>query len=265
MNRKRHTAPPVILAIANQKGGVGKSTLTLNLGHELARAGRPTLLIDLDPQASLTAMCGVDDPAQSLADVVGGATSGTARLGDILREVRRGLWLAPGDIALAASELGLVSRLGREAVLKRAIAPVAARFERVLIDCPPSLGLLTVAGLAASDSVLIPTEATGVALRALRIFLSTVENVRGEINPALQISGIVPMFFDGRLAHHQAALDALGTLGVAVFQSIPRSVRVAEAATAGKPISEYDPANRAATAYKTLSEEIDQWLKSNKT
>lgn len=255
----------MILAIANQKGGVGKSTLTLNLGHELARAGRPTLLIDLDPQASLTAMCGVSDPAQSLADVVGGATPGPAKLADILREVRPRLHLAPGDIALAASELGLVSRLGCEAVLRRALAPVAAQFEAVLIDCPPSLGLLTVAGLAASDGVLIPTEATGVALRALRIFLGTVDSVRGEINPTLAIAGIVPMFFDARLAHHQAALDALGTLGVPVFQSVPRSVRVAEAATEGKPIAEYDPSNKAATAYKTLREEIDRWLKNSKT
>ncbi len=245
------------LAIANQKGGVGKSSLCANVGYTLASRGRKTLLIDLDPQASLSAMWGIEDPALSLADVLGTGAPGKVALEAILREVRPGLWIAPADISLAATELALVSRLGREAVLRRALAPIAGEFERVLIDCPPSLGLLTVAGLAAADRVLIPTEATGVALRALRIFLDTVASIRAEINPGLRIAGVVPMFYDGRLSHHQAALEALAGIGAPILRPIPRTVRVAEAATAARALAEFDQAHRVIADFETLTDQLE--------
>lgn len=251
------------LAIANHKGGVGKTATTVNLGAELARSGRRVLLVDVDPQASLTAACGVDgDTGGNLADTIGAGLP----LADILRELRPGLELAPSSLVLAAAELAIASRPGREMLLRRALAAVAGRYDVALFDCPPGLGLLTVGALVAAQAVLIPTQPQGADLRALRLFLGTVDGIRAELNPGLVILGILPTMYDRRLTHHGAALAAMMGAGLPVLPvTIGRSVRIAEAMAAGVPLAEYDPGNPQAEAYKTLAEAVIAWLENHPT
>ena len=250
-----------ILAIANQKGGTGKTATTHALGVCLAEGGRRVLLVDADPQASLTLACGLEGAAgHSLAEVLGGAQPGTLELRTILQELATGLWLAPSDIALAQSELGLISRMGRENALKRVLA-TAQGFDVCLIDCPPSLGLLTVNALTAAQAVLVPTGAGIQDLRGLRLFLSTLEQVREALNPDLQTLGIVVTFYDGRLTHHREALAVLQGSGLPLLPvTIGRSVRVQEAAAGGQSVVSYAPENPQAAAYRELAKVVDAWL-----
>lgn len=243
----------MIIAIGNQKGGVGKTTTCYNLGHALAERERRALLVDLDPQASLTVAAGAGDCAgRSLAEVLAGG----ARLADILLELRPGLDLAPGDIELSETELYLVGKIGREYVLKKALQTVAARYDYILLDLPPSLGLLTVNGLAAAGGVVIPAIPQYLDMRALEIFLRTVELVRAEINPALQVRGILPTFYDSRLKLHGEVLEAWRAAGLPVLGlSVRRSVRLAESPIAGQPVAAYSPDH--AEVYRQLAEILD--------
>jgi chromosome partitioning protein len=215
-------------------------------------------MIDTDPQASLTLSCGVFDAGErgNLADVIAGA-----ELGAILRELSPRLWLAPAAVDLASAELALVSRLGREAVLRKAMHGIAGRFDVALIDCPPSLGLLTVNALAAADGVIVPCQPAPADVRGMRLFLASIEQVRAAINPGLQVIGVLLTFYDGRLALHGQAVQALQGLAVPVLSvRIGRSVRVAEAAGAGLPVTTYDAKNPQSKAYQELGKEIDAWL-----
>lgn len=251
------------IAIANQKGGTGKSATTHALGAVLAADyGRRVLMVDIDPQSSLTeASAGIDAAGASLAEVLGGATPGALQLQDIIVELGDNLYLAPADLALAATELGLSSRMGRENVLKKALAPLRGYVDVVLIDCPPSLSLLTVNALTAADAVLIPTQPQAVDLRGLSLFLQTLDSIRGELNPGLETLGVLPTFYDRRLIHHQEALAAMERAGLPILPvSIGRSVRVAEAAANGETVVTYEPKNPQADAYRALSEVINQWL-----
>ncbi len=254
------------LAIANAKGGVGKSASCHNLGTILARDGMRVLLVDMDPQSSLSQACGVDDVAgRSLAEVLGGATPGTVPMANIIQDLGSGLSIAPADISMAASELGLTSRLGRENVLRKALASMANRFDVCLIDCPPSLGLLTVGALVAADAVLVPTLPQVVDLRGLRLFLNTIDSIKVELNPDLEFLGVLVTFYDSRLNHHKAAVKALQDAGIPLVDvMIGRSVRVAEAAGAGQSVVDFSPRNPQSENYKQLSEEIKRWLKSRK-
>ena len=249
------------LAIGNHKGGVGKTTITLATGAELARRGRRVLLVDLDPQAALTAAAGIDAAAQSLAEVIGGALPGRARLAEVIRPIAEGLDLAPSDQSLAVSELGLVGRLGRERVIARAVAEVAGAYDLILFDLPPSLGLLAVAGLVAAAGVLVPTAARALDLRAVRAYLATVDAIRVELNPGLRVIGIVPTFYDGRRRHDAEALEVMRAGGLPVWEPVPGSVKVAEAAAAGvDAISYAGPGNPAAAALQGVAAEVDRWL-----
>ena len=254
------------IAIANQKGGTGKSATTHALGAVLAsQHRRKVLMVDIDPQSSLTEACTSQDrTGASLAEVMGGATPGTLALKNIILELSDNLYLAPADLTLAATELGLVSRMGRENVLKKALASVSDLFDVVLIDCPPSLSLLTVNALTAANGVLIPTQPQAVDLRGLRLFLDTLDNIRQELNPELETLGVLPTFFDRRLNHHKEAISAMERAGLPLMSvRIGRSVRVAEAAASGQTVVTFEPQNPQALAYKELAEEINQWLNNN--
>ncbi len=254
----------VIICVANHKGGVGKTATAHALGAARAAGGLRVLLVDCDPQSSLTQACGVREAGgRSLAEVLGGARPGQLSLAEILLEIAPGLTLAPADIALAGAELGLTSRLGREAVLKRALQPVAGKFDLVVVDCPPALGLLTVGALTASDAVLIPTQPQAADLRGLQLFLDTLETIQAELNPGLKVLGVLVTFYDRRLNHHRQAIEAMRAGGLPLLPvMVGRSVRVAEAAGAGESVLSFAPTNPQAGAYGELAKVVRTWLEN---
>jgi len=246
------------IAIGNQKGGVGKTTTTWVLGQALADCGRTVLLVDVDPQASLTMAAGVDAAGESMAEVLGGASPGKATLQEIVVKLADGLYLAPNDIALANQELGLVQRTGREFILAEALSGTKADY--ILIDCPPSLGLLTVNALVAADQVLVPTQPEYLALRGLALFWQTLTKVRGSkrLNPSLEVLGVLVTFYDPRLLHADEVIEAMERQGLPVLpMRIRRSVRFAESALAHETILDYDSRNPSVTAYRELAKVVE--------
>jgi chromosome partitioning protein len=251
-----------ILAIANQKGGVGKTATTHALGVALANEGCHVLLVDLDPQGSLTNACGIKDcVGWSLVELMESTTPGVPPLPKVIRPLARRLSLIPTHGALAATQENLATRPGRERVLKRVLAPLGGYYHLCLIDCPPSLGLLTVNALVAAHAVLIPTQPQAADLYGLNQFLRTVDRVRVTLNPGLRILGILVTFYDQRLRHHREILEALEASGVPVLRTkIGRSVKVAEAVGAGESVVSYAAANPQAEAYRQLAKEIMPWI-----
>jgi chromosome partitioning protein len=252
-----------IYTLVNQKGGVGKTTTTINLGAYLAQLGQRVLVVDLDPQANATSCLGVDK-----LGVQGGTYE--ALLGDtnvasyVLLNERLKLSLLPSSPSLAGAEVELVDELAREVRLRKAIAPLASKFDYVLIDCPPSLGLLTVNGLmAAMDGVIVPVQCEYLALEGLGQLTQTIERVRSLLFPELNVRGVVLTMFDSRtnLANDVVA-EVNRHFPDQVFQSvIPRSIRLAEAPSYGLPISAYAPTSVGAVAYEALAKEL---LKSDR-
>ncbi len=255
----------IIIPIANHKGGVGKTATTHALGAALAALDYRVLLVDIDPQSSLTAAADVDAPRESMAEVMGNSDPGTLPLTSILVDVSEVdgqiLHLAPSDIKLSLNERGIYQRLGRENILQKALATVNGRYDVCLIDCPPSLSILTINALRAAHGVIIPTQPQISDLRGLKLFLDTVDAIREEINPDLKIAGIVVTFYDGRTIHHKDAVETLHARGFPIFDTmIGRSIRVAEAPAAGESITTYDPENKQAMNYNQLAQEVSAWL-----
>jgi chromosome partitioning protein len=250
------------IAVSNHKGGVGKTATVHALSAVMAERGTRVLMVDADPQSSLTGACGIDDAADaSLAEVVGNAGLKALPLARVIRQLAPNLALAPADIALAAAELSLVSRMGREGVLKKALMTVSVSYDLCVIDCPPSLGLLTVNALTAADAVLVPTQPQIVDLRGLRLFLDTLDQIRRELNPDLALLGILPTFHDRRFVHHQEAIRAMAEAALPLLPvTIGRSIKVAEAATSGHAVTTYAPDNPQAQAYRELAEVVERWL-----
>jgi len=247
------------LAITNLKGGTGKTTTALNMGAGLAELGRRVLLVDMDPQSSLTLATVGDCCKASLADVLGGAEPGRLRLAQIIKPISPGLDIAPSDLSLSNSELGIVQRYGREFILKKALAQIAD-YNVVLIDCAPSLGLLTVNGLSAAYGVLCPTLPTALDLRGLTLFMRSLEAIRTDLNPGLKLVGVLVCQYDRRFNLHQAALKSLQQGGLPVLPVlISKSVKAAKAAGEGQPVKGGDLAGQ----FKSLSEYINKWLKNN--
>ena len=246
-----------VIVIANQKGGVGKTTTAINLGAALAELERRTLLMDMDPQSALSGAMGLDSNSlsQTIYDVL--IDSGVP-MRAIIRQVRPNLDVAPSNIDLAAAEVELVSAMGREYILKEVIAPVRDEYDYVLIDAPPSLGLLTVNALTASDDVIIPLQCEYLALRGMRFLLETIEKVKTKLNPELEIRGILPTMYNTRTLHAQEVVEEIRSMfGDKVFDVVIRSsIRFAEAPLAHKPILEYDPDHAGAMAYRQLAEVI---------
>ncbi len=250
--------PAVVISMCNQKGGVGKTTSTINLGAALAEYGRKVLLVDLDPQGALSAGLGV--PHYELAHTVHNLLV-EPRVGieDVLIHTRvDGMDLVPSNIDLSAAEIQLVNEVGREQTLGRALRPVLDRYDYVLIDCQPSLGLLTVNALACSDGVIIPTECEFFSLRGLALLTDTVDKVRDRLNPRLAISGIVVTRFDTRTVNAREVMArVLERFGDLVFDTvIARTVRFPETSVAGEPITTWSPKSTGAQAYRALAREV---------
>jgi chromosome partitioning protein len=250
--------PAKVIAMCNQKGGVGKTTSTINLGASLAEYGRRVLLVDLDPQGALSAGLGV--PHYELDHTIHNLLiEPRVSIDDVMIHTRVShMDLVPSNIDLSAAEIQLVNEVGREQSLARALYPVLDRYDYVLIDCQPSLGLLTVNGLACSDGVIIPTECEYFSLRGLALLTDTVDKVHDRLNPKLSISGILVTRYDPRTVNSREVMArVMERFGDLVFDTvITRTVRFPETSVAGEPITTWAPKSGAAQAYRSLAREV---------
>lgn len=248
-----------IIAVANQKGGVGKTTTTINLGSYLAALGKKVLLIDIDPQGSTTSGMGIDK--QELKHL---PTIYTVLVGDypaaeaIHKTGVENLEIIPSTIALSGAEVELVTMDNREKVLKSVLGELRNLYDYIFIDCPPSLALLTVNAITVADSILIPIQGEFFALEGLSQLMNTIKLVKKHLNPALEVEGVVLTMFDGRSnIVNSVAEEILKAFGRKVFSvRIPRNIRLVEASSYGMPIMQYDPRSKGALAYLALAEEL---------
>lgn len=244
-----------VVTFVNQKGGVGKTTTAVSLAAALGRMGQRVLLIDLDPQANSTSALGVDgDEVLGVYDALLDETPLARCVVDVPQE---NVSLVPANRELSGAEVELVPVLARERRLTNAIYPVRDRFDWILIDCPPSLGLLTINAMTACDSVIIPVQCEYMALEGLSRLVETLELVRRNLNPGLAVLGVVLTMFDARTRLAQQVVEEVRKHFPQTFQTVvPRSVRLSEAPSHGESIFRYDPGGRAATAYQALAAEL---------
>ncbi len=250
-------ASKLVVAVTNQKGGVGKSTTAINLGAAVAFQGSRVLLVDLDPQGNATSGLGLDRGSitRSAYDVLVGDTP----LEDVIEPTSvRDLFVVPATIDLAGAEIELVSMFSRELQLRNALKGVEAHYDFVLVDCPPSLGLLTVNALAAADEVLIPIQCEYYALEGLGQLLRNIKLVQANLNPGLQVGGVVLTMYDGRTnLSADVAEQVRRHFGDITYRTIiPRTIRLSEAPSYGEPIEAFDPMSRGAIAYRELGREF---------
>ena len=242
------------IAVANQKGGVAKTTTVASLGSALAERGRKVLLVDLDPQSCLTFSLGLDPDAVELSvhDVLLGRVGASMAI----QPTADGVDLLPATIELAGTEAQLLSRPGREYVLRSALEEVSAAYDVVLLDCSPSLGVLTLNALTAADELIIPLQCEMLSHRGVGQLLDTIHDVQRILNPGLRVLGVLPTMFDGRTNHARAVLaDVSGRYGLTVLEPpIPKSVRFAEAPAAGRSVLATARHNRGSEAYRALAE-----------
>ena len=254
---ERH-GPARIIALCNQKGGVGKTTSTINLGAALAEVGRRVLLVDFDPQGALSVGLGVqphqlDRTAYNLL-----MERGVSIEEVLLKTSVAGMDLLPSNIDLSAAEVQLVGEVAREQTLARVLAPIVPDYDFVLVDCQPSLGLLTVNALTAAHGVIIPLECEFFSLRGVALLIDTVDKVRERLNPALKLDGILATMYDGRTLHgREVFARVVEAFGDSVFDTvISRTVRFPETTVAGEPITTWAPTSAGATAYRNLAREV---------
>lgn len=248
-----------VIAVVNQKGGVGKSTTAVNLGAYMAAGGKRVLLADLDPQGNASSGVGVEKSELDgcMYTVLIGQTSAES----VIRPTEvEGLDVLPATIALAGAEIELVPAISREFKLKEALRPIVPRYDYILIDSPPSLGLLTINGLSAADGVLVPIQCEYYALEGLSQLMNTIEMVQRHLNPGLEVEGVVMTMYDARTNLSQQVVEdvkAFFTGRVRVFESIiPRNIRLSEAPSFGQPILLYDDRSKGAAAYRGLAQEV---------
>jgi chromosome partitioning protein len=254
--RKRH-AEAVIISIANQKGGVGKSTTAVNLGASLGELGHKTLVVDLDPQGNTTTGLGLDRNRRERC--IYDALVSDMPVSELIESTEiEHLFAVPATIQLAGAEIELVPAFSREQKLKSALEPITESFDFVIVDCPPSLGLLTVNALTAADQLLIPIQAEYYAMEGLSKLQESVRLVRTHLNPKLEIIGVLMTMYDGRTKLAQEVVEEVTRhFQDKVFKTlIPRTVRLSEAPSHGKPIITYDSSSRGADAYRRLAKEV---------
>lgn len=248
-----------IIAIINQKGGVGKSTTAINLSAALGEMGKQVLLVDLDPQGNATSGLGIEKSQLSTC-VYNVLLEDTPIEATIIPDVCKGLDLVPATINLAGAEVELVSEMARENRLKDAVGGLRGKYDYIFIDCPPSLGLLTVNALVGSDKLIIPIQTEFYALEGVTKLLESMKRVKSRLNPSLDIFGILLTMYDGRTTlSRQVAVEVRNFFGDKVFESIiPRTVKLSEAPSYGIPICEYDPLGKGAVSYDNLAKEVMQ-------
>jgi chromosome partitioning protein len=248
---------PRVIAIANQKGGVGKTTTAVNLGAALAELGFRTLVVDMDPQGNATTGLGIDP--SSLEHTTYDVLIHSLPMEDCVEPTEvRNLFVAPASRDLSGAEVELVGMMSRETRLKRAIEGVLDDYDYVIVDCPPSLGLLTVNGLSAVKEIIVPIQCEYYALEGLALLTNNVELVKSHLNPDLEITGLVLVMYDGRTKlAEQVKEEVRGHFGSKVYRNaIPRNVRLSEAPSFGQPITVFDSSSRGAVAYRELAREV---------
>lgn len=247
-----------IIAVANQKGGVAKTTITRNLAAALVERGKRTLLIDFDPQGALTISLGVN-PLQLDKTIYNVLIDTSLPLKNVILSPRHGIDLAPANIDLSGAEVDLLNEIGRERILKEIIEPIQDNYDYIFIDCPPSLGLLTINALTAANGVFIPVQCQYLAFRGMQLLLRTIEKVRARSNPQLKIVGLLPTLYDARTAHSKEVLSELRTTFKDKLIDIPVRYRVglADAVVAGQSIFELDGKSDVAESFRQIAEMID--------